>query len=365
MDRTPVVLIHDFVTQFGGGERTVLSMMTALPEAPLYTALYHPDATYPAFRHADVRTLPLNRIGPIRRNHRLALPVLAHSFSFSRVDADVAICSSAGWAHGMRVTGRKVVYCHTPARWLYGSSRYIQGGSIGVAARAATLIRGSMKRWDQRAAASADRYLVNSAMVGDQVRAIYGVEAEVLPPPPTLSPEDPQIEMPGCEPGYLLCVSRLLPYKNVEAVVQAFAKLPDRRLVVVGAGPYQSQVEAMAPANVHFVGSVSDPQLRWLYAHGEGVISAAYEDYGLTPLEAALFAKPSVVLRWGGFLDTVEEGVTGVFFDEPEPEPIARAVAELDRANLRPSAIRDHADRFSFARFASRLQAVVDEESRS
>jgi glycosyltransferase involved in cell wall biosynthesis len=359
-----VALVHDFVTQFGGGERTVLSMMAALPEAPLFTALYNPQATYPAFRHADVRTLPLNRIGPIRRNHRLALPVLAHSFSLSTVDADVAVCSSAGWAHGITVTGRKVVYCHTPARWLYGSTRYVQGGSIGLAAHAATLIRGSMKRWDRRAAASADRYLVNSSMVGDQVRLLYGVEAEVLPPPPTLSPDDPQHEVPGCQPGYLLCVSRFLPYKNVEAVVEAFALLPHRRLVVVGAGPYRTQVEASAPANVKFVGSVSDAQLRWLYAHGDGVVSAAYEDYGLTPLEAAVFAKPSVVLRWGGFLDTVVEGQTGLFFDEPEPQAIARAVKELDSAGLPASAIRTHADRFSFARFATRLQELVNEEAR-
>ena len=121
-----IALVHDYLTQRGGAERVALSLTRAFPGAPLHTSLYEPAATFPAFAAVDVRPLPLNRLGPLRRNHRLALPLLAPAFSRLRVDADVVICSSSGWAHGARVTGRKIVYCHTPARWLYQPGRYLR-----------------------------------------------------------------------------------------------------------------------------------------------------------------------------------------------------------------------------------------------
>src|SRR5581483_232758 len=102
----------------GGAERVVLSLAHAFPGAPLYTSLYEPAGTFPAFADLDVRTMRLNRLAMLRRDHRLALPLLAPAFSQLRVEADVTVCSSSGWAHGARTSGRKVVYCHTPARWL-------------------------------------------------------------------------------------------------------------------------------------------------------------------------------------------------------------------------------------------------------
>src|SRR5205823_12380194 len=110
------------------------------------------------------------------------------------------------------------------------------------------------------------------------------------------------------ESGFFLCVSRLLPYKNVGAVVETFAELPSERLVVVGTGPEERRVRTAAAGNVRFLGSVSDEELRWLYGECRGLVAASYEDYGLTPLEAASFGKPSTVLRAGGFLDTVVDG---------------------------------------------------------
>src|SRR5436190_19462163 len=113
-----VALVHDYLTQRGGAERVVLAMMSAFPRAPLYTSLYEPETTYPDFRKADVRPLRINRIGLLRRNHRLALPLLAPAFSSLRVEADIVLCSTSGWAHGVHTGGKPVVYCHAPARWL-------------------------------------------------------------------------------------------------------------------------------------------------------------------------------------------------------------------------------------------------------
>lgn len=360
MDRPKVALVHDYLTQRGGAERVVLAMTRAWPHAPLHTSLYEASSTYPEFGQVDVRTLPLDRLGALRRNHRLALPLLAPAFTRCRVAADVAVCSSSGWAHGAKVDGRKVVYCHTPARWLYQPDQYLRdSGTVTRSSLAA--LRPYLERWDRRAAASATRYLANSTIVRQRVRDLYGIEADLLPPPFAVSPAGPQQPVEGTEPGFYLCISRLLPYKNVDAVVAAFAELGER-LVVVGAGPSEERLRAVATGNVRLVGTVGDAELRWLYANSAGMVAASYEDYGLTPLEAAAFGKPTAVLRWGGFLDTVVEDETGVFFDLPEPGAVREAVKRLTARSWPHHALQAHAARFSEDRFLTRLRQIVEEE---
>ncbi len=109
-----VAIVHDYLTQRGGAERVVLSMLKAFPEAPIYTSMYEPDRTYPEFQQADVRTSVLDRHWPLTQMQKLAFPFLAPLFSRMHVDADVVLCSSSGWAHGVSTTGIKIVYCHTP-----------------------------------------------------------------------------------------------------------------------------------------------------------------------------------------------------------------------------------------------------------
>jgi glycosyltransferase involved in cell wall biosynthesis len=356
-----VALVHDYLTQRGGAERVVLALAGDHPAAPVFTSLYQPSATFPAFADHDVRPSPLNRVAVLRAHHRLALPLLAPAFSRLSVDAEVAVCSSSGWAHGARVAGRKIVYCHTPARWLYQRDRYL-GGAGPAAAAVLGALTPALRRWDRRAAASADRYVVNSHEVRRRVADLYGIVAEVVPPPVDIDPAAGTEEVEGLSPGFLLCVSRLLPYKNVEAVCAAFARMPERQLVVVGAGPLAEAVAASAPPNVTLLGHVSDAELRWLYRESDGLVAASYEDFGLTPLEAAAFGRPTAALRFGGYLDTTVEGETGVFFDEPEPVRIADAVERLCRSSWDTEAIRAHARRFSAQRFLERMDALIAEE---
>ena len=356
-----VALVHDYLTQRGGAERVVLALTRAFPDAPLHTSLYEPAATFPEFAAVDIRPLSLNRLAPLRDRHRLALPLLAPAFSRLRLDEDVVVCSSSGWAHGAHAAGRKIVYCHTPARWLYQPERYLRGRGLALRGMASVL-RPALERWDRRAAASADRYLANSSAVAERIRRIYGLDAEVLPPPPALEPGGPTNRVVGLEPGFVLCVSRLLPYKNLDAVIAAFAQLPDERLVLVGSGPEEAALRARAGANVSLLGAVSDEQLRWLYRECSGLVAASHEDFGLTPLEAAGFGHPSAVLRWGGFVDTVLEGETGVFFEAPKPRAVADAVQGLRSHRWDASRIRAQADRFSEARFVERIRAIVGVE---
>jgi glycosyltransferase involved in cell wall biosynthesis len=355
-----VEIAHDYLTQRGGAERVVLSMLDAFPQAHVHTLLYDPPGTFPEFSVARVRPSPLSRVGLLRHHHRLAFPMLAGATDRLQIDADVVVCSSSGWAHGVKAQGAKVVYCHSPARWLYQPEAYLRGA--GAAARfAARALRPALTRWDRRAARTADRYVVNSHHVARSVRRLYGIEPEVLPPPPALTPEGPYRPVESVAPGFVLCVSRLLPYKNVDAVVAAFRLLPDERLVVVGDGPEWARIVQLAGPNVTLLGRVDDASLRWLYEHAAAVVAASFEDYGLTPLEAAEFDTPTAALRFGGLLDTVADGETGLFFGNARPEEIAEVLRAVLGERWSAETLETHAARFSHERFVGRLREIVEE----
>jgi len=378
----PVAIAHDYLTQAGGAERVVLDLARTFPDAPIYTSLYHASGTFPEYAMHNIRASALNRIPLLRNDHRLALPLLAPAVSRMTIPADVTIASSSGWAHGFHTTGRKVVYCHAPARWLYQTARYLGNGDgqpakdryrRTLAQIAVKALGGPLRRWDRKAAFSADRYLVNSTAVRAAVKEVYGIDAEIIPPPPAMDPDGAAHEIDGLQPGFVLCVARLLPYKNVDMVIAAMQELPDHQLVVVGDGPDLRRLADLAEhlggsiqpdgttrGRIALLGRVSDDQLRWLYSRASMLVAASFEDYGLTPLEAAMFGKPTVALRAGGYLDTVAEGTSGVFFDVLTPAAIADAVAETDDFDWEPAEILVHADRFSPKRFQRRIHAAVD-----
>jgi glycosyltransferase involved in cell wall biosynthesis len=376
MRSTAVCLAHDYLTQRGGAERVALIMADAFEGAPLHTTLYDPAATFPEFARVDVRASALNRVGALRSRYRMAMPLLAPTVSGMKVDADVLITSSSGWAHGIGVTGRKVVYCHAPARWLYQTDRYLgRHASTDLRSRLhrapAAMMLGALssglRSWDMRAAQSAHRYLANSTVTRNAILDAYGIEAEVLPPPPALLPDGPELAVDGVEPGYFLCVARLLPYKNVDVVIDAVRRVPGARLVVVGDGPELPRLRRIAEhtPSVQLLGRVPDEQLRWLYRNSTALVAASYEDYGLSPLEAATFGRPSVVMRAGGYLDTVVPGQTGVFFARPEADQIAEAMQFADVVPWDEQVLTAHAARFGAERFQARLREIADEERAS
>jgi glycosyltransferase involved in cell wall biosynthesis len=358
-NRPKVALVHDYLVNRGGAERVFLAITRAFPEAQVYTSLYYQEETFPEFAAVRPHTLPIDRITFLHRHHRLALPILAQSFSNLRIHADIAICSSSGWAHGCFVDGLKVVYCYTPAHWLYETKHYL-GHRNPIRNAALSMLRRNLLSWDRRAAASANHYLATSTVIRDRIWAAYGVEAEIVPPPVTLDPGGPMLPVKGLGDDFFLCVARLLPYKNVGDVIAAFATHPHERLVVVGEGPEMSSLRRHTPPNVRLVGTVTDAQLRGLYAASAAVIAAGYEDFGLTPLEAAAFGKPAIVLRWGGYLDTVIDGETGVFFDEPEPQQIKKALVAFRGSQFPSSGLKAHAAGYSEQAFSSRVHSVIE-----
>ncbi|UVT24118.1 glycosyltransferase [Rhodococcus pyridinivorans] len=356
-----VAIAHDYLTQRGGAEKVVLALTRIFPDAEIYTTLYDPEGTYPEFRDCKIHTSGLNRVGLFRRNHRLALPVLPLAARSIKVSADVVIASSSGWAHGFDTNGDTIVYCYSPARWLYQTDTYLGQDASWPKRIAIESLKPFLKVWDRRAAKRASTYLAISTVVRQRIVDEYNIDAEVVPAPHSVDPDAPvaPAEHPFEDGSFFLCVSRLLPYKNVDSVIRA-AVQGNHRLVVVGRGPEEQRLRSMAKeGEIVFLQDLSDEQMRFLYSTCKAVVSASYEDFGLTPIEAAVFGKPSLVLRWGGFLDTIAPEVNGVFFDKVDSDAIDRGMNELSARSWDPRDIRDHAQQFSESRFARRIETAV------
>lgn len=365
MPRPKVAIAHDYLTQRGGAERVTLAMLRAFPEANLYTTVYNPETTFPEFQQHRVFTTGLNRLGLLRKDHRFGLPLYQRGIdAMPPIDADVLLVSTTGFAHGFRTTGKKLVYCHSPARFLYLVDDYLGDGGrkspVGLALK--TLLPGLI-RWDQRAAHTAEKYLANSTVVKERINDVYGIDATVVPAPPAVHRDvalEPVKALQDWGPGFHLIVSRLLPYKHVDRAIDAFRTLPDERLVVVGKGPLSEELRRTLPNNVRMLEGISDGELAWCYTNAKALIAPSHEDYGLTPLEAGALGTPTLALRAGGYLDTVADGVNGTFFDEPTVGAIADAVRAARERIWDAEAIRQHVQRFDEERFTATLHDEVD-----
>lgn len=287
--------------------------------------------------------------------------VVAHDYLTQRGGAErVAleiVCSTSGWAHGLRATERttKVVYCHNPARWLYQREDYVRDQSKPVQAVLGALSP-RLRAWDKRAARTADVCLANSVSVAERIERVYGIHAEVLHPPLSIDVNGKSDPVDGLPDEFFLSVSRARGYKGTALLIDAFARMPEQTLVVVGVDHSPSM-----PANVIALGTnVPEERLRWLYAHTRALMSMSHEDFGLTPVEANAFGRPALVLRAGGFLDSTLEGVSGLFIDEETPDAIVAAVRAFPAVDQwDAAAIRAAADRFSPTSFARNLRDVV------
>jgi glycosyltransferase involved in cell wall biosynthesis len=357
-----VAIAHDYLTQRGGAERVVLSLMRAFPDAVIYTTLYEPDATYPEFKSVDIRVSWLNRIGFFRRNHRLALLLLPFATRSLKPKADVIVISTSAFAQAVTADSPKLVYCHTPPRFVYLADEYV---GDGLTAKALAVIlkiaRPFLRALDQRAAKTASNYIANSNIVRERIKSVYEISADVVFPPHSIDislPAEEISEVTSKFSGedFYLVVSRLLPYKNVDKVIQAFRENQHRRLVIIGSGPLSESIRSTLPENCILLSGLTDGQMRWAYSQSKALIAASFEDFGLTVIEAAAWGKPAIALRAGGYLDTVHESVSGVFFDDSNAAEIANALTVFESRVWSPDAIKSHAEAFSESAFISEIQ---------
>src|SRR4051812_8152625 len=352
LDLGRVALAHDYLNQRGGAERVALELAQMWPEAPLYTSLYRSESTFPGFRKVDVRTSFLNRL-PVDRGFRTLFPLYPAAFrGLAPIDADLLITSSSGWAHRLTVRpgARHVVYCHNPARWLYGEQYLGASSAKQVAIRP---LLAPLRRWDRAAARRADVYIANSALTRRRIRAAYGIDAHVIPPP-----VDVDRFRPTPRGERLLVVSRLLPYKRVDIVVDA-ATTAGVGLDVVGVGPSLDDLRKRAGPTVTFHGRADDATVKELMQTCRAFCLPGMEDFGITPVEAQAAGKPVIAFHGGGAVDTVEEGVTGVFVREQDAAHFLEAVTACDALDTEPLQIALLVRRFSRAAFRVRIAGLI------
>lgn len=320
--------------------------------APLYTSLYRSRSTFAEFAQHEIRPSVVDRI-PLDDHFRLLAPLLPFAFaSFGALSEQLVISSSSGWAHGIRTCPDTlhVVYCHTPARWLYRAEEHL-GRSLGPMLLKPLLP--PLRRWDLNAARRADLYIANSQHVRRRIAAVYARDAEVVYPPVDVERFSPR---PRGE--RLLVVSRLLPYKRVDLVVAA-ATRAGLGLDVVGTGPELPGLRRAAGPGVRFHGRIDDQGLRQLFEECRVLVVAATEDFGITPIEAAAAGKPVVAYGAGGALETVRDGIDGVLFGERTVEALLEAIARADELGTTPEQLAASARRFSSHEFRRRIAEVI------
>lgn len=302
-----------------------------------------------------MRTSYLQNFPFKQRLFRAFAPFYPSAFaSFDLRAFDTIVSSTTAWAKGVVVPPGAVHVCYinTVSRFVFDAGRYVGGFTAAGLARP---LVAALAAWDVRAAQRPTQFIANSRNVAERVRRYYGREAEVLP-----CPVDVDRFTVGAGRGdYVACVSRLLSYKQVDRAIRAAARA-GIALHVAGTGPHEAALRLLAAGTrTTFHGYLDDAAVNALIGAARAVILPGEEDFGLVPLEAAAAGTPTIALRAGGALETIVEGETGSFFDDPNDESLAAALRAFDRARFDPQRLRAHAETFAPPRFIERLRALV------
>lgn len=353
-----VALAHDWFVNRGGAERVALALAGIYPDAPMFTALAFPDASFPEVASLDLRVSALqDRVGTPERFRRY---LSSYPKAFAAMDAtgfDAVVASTTAFAHHIRTDGCLIAYCHQPPRFLWepGVARGLAPAPLRPFV---SLVIRRLRSLDLAAAARVHRYIANSKTTAKRIAERYGQRATVVHPPVDTSRF---AIAPRTAENWLL-VSRLLPHRDVELAVRAFNELRIP-LIIVGDGPDRARLEALAAPSISFVGSVDDAELIRLYGEARGVIVPGIEDLGLVPIEANASGRPVVARASGGALETMIDGLTGSLFLEPTVAAVSRAVRRAGTLGVDPEVLRRHAERFDIRLFEARMREIVDARS--
>jgi glycosyltransferase involved in cell wall biosynthesis len=356
-------VIQDWFFAPGGSEEVAIEIAGLLPGADVITSFMEP-VYRPRLTGHHVRTWPLQRlVGPTRR-YRSFLPLYPWWFGSQDLsDYDLVVSSSSAFARGVRTRPRSegglhVSYVHSPMRYAWDLEGYTAGSSISAPVRiAARALRPWLQRWDRAAGQKADVLVANSSAVRERIRALWGRDSEVIHPPVKVAGVAPSSR----DDGYLLVAARMLAYRRLDLAVAAANRL-GRDLVLVGHGPEEARLRSLAGPTVRFAGHVSRPELDDLLARARAYLVPGVEDFGMAPIEAMAAGKPVVALRAGGALDTVIDGVTGVFFERPTVDELVAAIERAEQTTWDPAAIHAHAESFDVSVFRSSFRALLERE---
>ena len=367
-----VAIVHDFLYVYGGAEKVLEQMLEVFPHADLFSVIdFVPPADRAWLKHKPATTTFIQRLPLARYKHRAYLPLMPMAIEQLDVGGyDVVLSSSYCVAKGVLVRPDQahVCYCHSPVRFAWDlQKQYLAEAGIGpswwphraIKNLTARLVLHYLRLWDARSAAGVDVFLANSDFVGRRIEKAYRRQSETVYPPVDTGDFTPFSE----KQGYYFTSSRMVPYKRMAMIAEAFTRTPERRLVMSGDGPEFERIKRLAGPNVQLVGHQPREKFVHYMQRARAFVFAAEEDFGIVPVEAMACGTPVIAFGRGGATETVVDGVTGVHFDRQTPESLLAAVDRFEAVEAADGwdarAIGRHAGRFGVDRFRGELRSAV------
>ncbi|EKE20065.1 MAG: hypothetical protein ACD_8C00057G0016 [uncultured bacterium] len=363
-----VALVHDFLVQRGGAEKVLSEICQMYPDAPIFTLLYDKERIRGMFEGKDIRPSYLQKFPKFLRKRYQWLapffPVLPETFDLR--EFDLVISSSGAWSKGIvtKLDTVHVAYLHSPMRFVWDyNEKYLKEKKWGKFSFFTRIFFNYLRVWDKLASERPDFLIANSVYTQKRISKYYRRDSVVIYPPVSnlqLSANNSQ-QKAGEAESYFLVVSRLSPYKKVDVVVEAFNKL-GLPLVVIGTGEQEKYLRKIAKENVQILGWQDDEITQGYLQNAEALIFATDDDFGIAPVEAMLFGTPVIALRKGGALETVQEGITGEFFNAQTPEVLADGIRRfmLNKDKYNKDAIMKRGEEFSRERFQQEFNQFVE-----
>ena len=361
-----VAVVHDFLYVYAGAERVLEQILNVYPEADVFSLFdFLPDHQRGFLQGKKVRTSFLQRMPLARRNHRAYLPLMPLAIEQLDVSKyDLVISSSYLAAKGVltRADQLHVCYCHTPARFAWDlQQQYLAetGLLTGIKSFLVRSILHYIRNWDTHSSNGVNLFLTNSNYVGRRIKKIYRRDAATVYPPVDVD-SYPVLDV---KEDFYLTVSRLVPYKRVDLIVDTFNELKHRRLIVIGDGPEAEKLKAKAGANITFLGHQPFEHVKEYMQRARAFIFAAEEDFGIVPVEAQACGTPVIAYAKGGVTESIVDGRTGVFFQQQTVASLVAAVREFEANDVgwNAATIRANAERFSSAHFRARFEKLVED----
>lgn len=362
-----VAIIHDWLTLRGGAEACLAQFIEIFPQADIYTIVdFLPEDEREFLGNRKVKTSFIQKLPYAKKIYRIYLPLMPMAIEqFDVTNYDLVLSSSASVAKGI-ITGPRqihIAYTHSPIRYAWDlQHQYLAEAKLekGLKSLFARIILHYMRMWDTRTASGVDCFVANSNFVSRRILKAYGRKAEVIYPPVNLE----KFELSTHKEEFYVTVSRLVPYKRIPLIVEAFRNMPTRRLVVIGDGPEMNAVRAAAGPNVTIMGKQPDDVVVSHLQRARAFIFAAEEDFGIAPVEAQACGTPVIAYGQGGSLETVigsGPGQTGVFFPDQTTDDIMSAVEQFEglQKSIDPESCRRNAERFSTADFKRSMLKLI------
>lgn len=360
-----IALVYDRVNKFGGAERILLALHELWPDAPLFTSVYHRGragwadvfTVYPSF---------LQRMPLAASHHELypwLTPLAFEGFSFDGYDCVISVTSAEAKTVITKPETVHICYCLTPTRYLWSAfDEYKKRPGMGdISPFAATMLHRlapTLRHWDSIAATRPDRYIAISQRVADRIERFYGRKADTVIYPPV----DTVVFRPGRQPrttGYYLVVSRLVGYKRIDIIVEAFNRSGEK-LVIIGDGMERNRIVKMARPNITVISHhLTDQEIAQYYQDCTAFVFAADEDFGIVAAEAQSAGKPVVAFKYSGIAEIVEDGKTGVLYDTQSVESLLAGIKRANALHLDGKRCRMNAERFTKERFKRQFQSFI------